>query len=207
MTEYQGVTTFHSETGTEGGYWAFQDEKFMGLENASKVCTRCGRVWDPERDSEPPKVSFTYWVDREGQVSPQGHPYSSGYCGFDEPQDLPLDRNGDNDSWDARWQAERNAIALACYEEGHLGWRPMYPEGMWSYEGLHILKDGDHLTVYDKDDRLKVVWEGEVKLNQHGLFTEDAGGLWIHADQSGIDRMEWAALFMDEHPAKLVTHE
>ena len=29
MTEYHGRLQFHSETGTEGGYWAFQDEQFI----------------------------------------------------------------------------------------------------------------------------------------------------------------------------------
>ena len=31
MTTLRGVLEFYSETGTEGGYWAFQDEKFIGL--------------------------------------------------------------------------------------------------------------------------------------------------------------------------------
>ena len=44
MTTYKGVLVFHSETGTEGGYWAFQDEKFMGIENNDRLCTRCGRA-------------------------------------------------------------------------------------------------------------------------------------------------------------------
>ena len=25
----KGVLTFHTETGTEGGFWAFQDERFI----------------------------------------------------------------------------------------------------------------------------------------------------------------------------------
>ena len=72
----------------------------------------------------------------------------------------------------------------------------------WSYTGLNILKDGDHLTIYAKDGS-EVVWEGEIKLKEHDLFTEDAFGLWIHADQEGVDRDVWARWFFDHLPAEL----
>lgn len=29
LNTYQGVLDFHSETGTEGGYWAFMDQRFI----------------------------------------------------------------------------------------------------------------------------------------------------------------------------------
>ncbi len=73
----------------------------------------------------------------------------------------------------------------------------------WSYEGLHILKDGDQLTIYHPDNKNEV-WSGVIALKQHPLFTEDARGLWIHADQIGIDRDVWAEYFFKEYPAKLV---
>lgn len=109
----RGVCHFHSETGTEGGFWAFQDEKFIS----------------------PPCAEF--------------------------------------------------------------------PKGQWSYKGLHILKDGDRLTIYDKNDYQKVVWRGVIKLKQYSVFTQDAFGLWIHTDQEGLDRKVWARYFFDEHPAIL----
>ena len=72
----------------------------------------------------------------------------------------------------------------------------------WSYDGLNILNDGDHLTIYSKDG-IEVVWEGDIKLKEHDLFTEDALGLWIHADQEGVDREVWARWFFDRLPAEL----
>lgn len=109
----EGVCHFWSETGTEGGYWAFQDKKHIHL---------------PDKDN---------------------------------------------------------------------------PSLRWDYEGLWVLVDGDHLIIYDKNNPSQVVWEGEVKLRNHPLFTESAGGMWIHSDQEGVDRTTWARWFHKEYPAKL----
>jgi hypothetical protein len=134
MKQYQGVTFFHSETGTEGGHWAFQDAKFTHTPE-DLVNGKC--------------------------------PWGGNYCPAKE----------DN--------------------------RPN-PQH-WSYEGLHVLKTGDRLKIYDVDDKQTLLWEGEINLDKHPLFTEDASGMWIHADQVGMDRDEWAALFFKEHPAVLET--
>lgn len=110
----RGVCFLHSETGTEGGYWAFQDKRFM----------------------TPPSKKF--------------------------------------------------------------------PSGQWSYKGLHILEDGDRLTIYDKQNRRKVLWRGVIRLNQHPLFTESAFSFWIHADQVGVERDILARWFLEDYPATLV---
>ena len=115
MQVLYGVCHFHSETGTEGGYWAFQDEKFI-------------------------------FQDEHGRAD-------------------------------------------------------------WSYEGLHILEDGDWLTIFDPDDPDRVVWTGTIALIQLGLFTHHAFGYWIHADQEGVDREVWAEWFLKEYPATLVRGE
>jgi hypothetical protein len=122
METIKGTLFLYSETGTEGGYWAIQDEKFIG-----------------KRDD--------------------GSPY-------------------------------------------------------WSYDGLHPLEDGDHLKIYHPDGIL--VWEGEIKLKQHPVFTESVDvhdessgvnlGLWIHADQIGMSRHDWAYPFMKEYKGELTKH-
>ena len=109
----KGVLHFWSETGTEGGHWAFQDKNFI----------------------EPP-----------------------------------------TEDW---------------------------PHEKWSYEGLHVLENGDQLTIFSKDHG-GVVWSGVIRLKQHPLFTESARGMWIHTDQEGIDRNVWARWFMEGYPATLV---
>ncbi len=93
----------------------------------------------------------------------------------------------------------------AFQEAKYIKTDPTNPTGeSWSYEGLHILNDGDHLIIYDKDDVDKVVWNGVINLKQHPLFTEHAQGLWIHADQNGIDRDTWSNWFFAGYPAELI---
>lgn len=82
--------------------------------------------------------------------------------------------------------------------------RFIFPNGGWSYEGLHALCDGDRLTIYSPDNPQQVVWSGTISLRQHPQFTEHASGLWIHADQDGVARDTWAKYFFEEYPAKLV---
>ena len=74
----------------------------------------------------------------------------------------------------------------------------------WDYRGLRPLNDGDRLTIFDKADPSKIVWQGIIKLKQHPLFTEQAGGRWIHTDQEGIARDAWAKFFLDGHRAELI---
>lgn len=115
MAEYKGVLTFYSETGTEGGYWAFQDEKFI----------------------EPASITF--------------------------------------------------------------------PDGHWLYEGLHVLENGDDLTIYGKDEKEGIIWHGLISLTPFSVFEQDAFGMWIHSDQIGVERETWTRWFMQEYPATLVT--
>jgi hypothetical protein len=77
-----------------------------------------------------------------------------------------------------------------------------WPHERWSYDGLHLLKDGDHLKILAPDG--SIYWEGFINLKQYGVFTEEAFGFWIHADQSGIDREFWAMPFFKEYKGELV---
>ena len=111
-TELFGVCHLHSETGTEGGHWAFQDKKFISA--------------DGKR---------------------------------------------------------------------------------WSYEGLHILKNGDRLIIYDPKyprKMRKILWSGIINLKYYPLFTESASNQWIHSDQIGVPRKKWARWFLKEYPATLI---
>lgn len=208
---YNGVLHFHSETGTEGGYWAFQDEKFIDLPDPHNYsCTGCGRCWNKSKTTEEPKPSFAYWIERdENDRSPEGYRYASGYMSYDAPRnDLPeAPPYDDKNSFNYKFIHTGNERARDCYENGHKGWKLINPNGTWSYEGLHVLKDGDELTIYSKKNKEKVLWEGEISLKQHNLFTEHTSRLWIHADQKGINRETWANYFFKEYPAKLVTLE
>jgi hypothetical protein len=124
METIKGTLFLYSETGTEGGYWAIQDERFI----------------------QPP-----------------------------------------TEDW---------------------------PHARWSYDGLHALNDGDYLKIFHPDGTL--LWEGEIKLKKHPVFTEAVDihdesanvnlGLWIHADQIGMSRHDWAYPFMKEYKGELTKH-
>ncbi len=149
--QFQGVLHFFTETGTEGGSWAFQDEKFMGLDAGQMFsCSRCGRVWNKDTDREEPKPVFTYWREGDGRMA--------GFYGSDT-----YEPDGDlgPHKFDANWNKQGNETSRQCAEQGHGGWVNMYPDGKWSYEGLHELGDGDMLTVYDGE---QVLFDGVVQL-------------------------------------------
>lgn len=122
METIKGTLHLYSETGTEGGYWAIQDERFI----------------------EPPTED---------------------------------------------WPHER-----------------------WSYDGLHSLQDGDHVKIFNPDGT--TYWEGDIVLKQHPVFTESVPvhdestgavlGVWIHADQSGLDRKFWATPFFKNYKGELI---
>ena len=147
----KGELEFYSETGTEGGYWAFMDEKFMHIPSDSEKCAICNHY---------KQYVESYPEDYKGPCRPGEHQ-----------------------------------------------WELAYPNGVRSREGLHILKDGDELTIYNRENPEKQVWDGVISLQQYGLFTEHAHGWWIHADQIGIERETWARWFLREHPARLIPIE
>lgn len=211
MTETMtGVLVFHSETGTEGGYYAFQDSKFMGLPAPNHWrCPRCSRVWDKNRNPEtPPEVSFTYWRDMEGKVSESGARYISGFAGYAEPHDDLSE--GSPSGADAEWNRQRNAIALVCYNEGHAEFEHMYPNGIWSSEGLHMLENGDRLKIWSTD-KSQVFWEGEVRLIRIESFEHSVEGMWVNqmpADSMAEFRgqggdLAWGRMFLMGLPAEL----
>lgn len=157
-----GVCCFHSETGTEGGYWAFQETRYIRKNVSRGYCKKCGK-WLRKQDGAI-QLKRVYLMDEEFQRTGK----------LTERPDCP-----DN--------AHEEEIGEA-----------------WDYRGLHVLEDGDRLTIYSKDNPNEIVWSGVVKLRQYPFFTEDASGFWIHADQDGVDRETWAQWFFEEHPATLI---
>lgn len=154
----EGALEFYSETGTEGGYWAFQDKKFITPNTTLFTCKKCGLMWDKEKDSSDHLKNATGKASFKTNV----------FC-----------------------PPEEHEFNLSC-------------PNFHSYEGLHVLKNGDHLTIYCEEDPERVLWSGVISLKQHPLFTQDAFGFWIHADQEGMDREAWATYFFKNYPAKLI---
>lgn len=167
QSEIEGVLHLFSETGTEGGDWAFQDARYIQKNVPRGYCKKCGK-WFAKQEG-PIQVGRVTMITDEV---------------FEE-----INRTGK--------LPEQTDCVNDAHEED-IG-------ESWSYEGLHILENGDRLTIFDKQDPQKIVWEGVIKLCQHNLFTEaTSNGMWIHADQKGVKRGVWEKFFLEGYPAKLV---
>src|SRR3989344_3745167 len=258
----EGILHFHSETGTEGGHWAFQDERFI-----SCVPPRYGVwdnqvVWDSTNPERKGKTQKDVEVFRKGQWYPLNDPMhedpdffaSSLFRGEgrgDHEADKRLMKRYDfTIKYAADWMNERYGEGNWHLEDsstvivfdgtrivygGTPSTEPQRPYGVgandltrvmvewedraveqrlsnsilvssWSYEGLHILGNRDHLTIYDSQKKDQLLWSGVIALQQYDLFTQAASGMWIHADQKGIEREVWAKYFFDKCPATLVPY-
>jgi hypothetical protein len=156
----KGVCCFHSETGTEGGYWAFQDSRFITKNVPRPYCRKCGKYLDPQKYEN---LEIT-------RVLPLTQEVLDGK----EPSECPDGQH-----------------------EREIG-------DSWSEDGLHILKNGDRLTIFSPENSSQIVWSGTISLRQYPPFTKDVFGFWIHADQKGVKRKTWAAYFFKKHPAELI---
>jgi hypothetical protein len=80
-------------------------------------------------------------------------------------------------------------------------------EPKWSYSGLHVLENGDHLIVFDIDGSIR--WQGVVDLDmqvgrdpKHGMQT--IRGTSVLGVQRGIAPETWARMFLDEPQVRLI---
>ncbi len=175
----KGFLRFYSETGTEGGHWAFQDSLFIKPNTSIFTCSKCYRYWDKEK-------------------YPNGLPDTNTES-IVVNQVIPLDKlindiNNENFEFPSSCPSDKHDFQLMCPE-------------FESYEGLHILKDGDWLTVYLKGEPQIIVWSGIIKLKKYPVFTELAFNVWINSDQEKIDRETWAGWFLEGYPASLIPYK
>lgn len=73
----------------------------------------------------------------------------------------------------------------------------------YSFHGLHRLKNGDMLTVYDSN-RTHIIWSGEVSLIQARPFTQSVNGVWVHSLPQSVEVEQWAQWFFANAPADLL---
>jgi len=171
-TPLRGVLHLFSESGTEGGFWAFQDERFIQPNTKNFRCIACGLFWDKERFPDgPPSTDKIPETSVRVEVFPLGKAMGCG-----TPQ--------------------------KCLQGKHVF--ELTSEELWSYEGLHVLQNGDKLTIFSKEDASRIAWSGEIRLVEFPVFTEDVHGFWIHADQVGVDRCTWASRFLEGYAAELI---
>jgi hypothetical protein len=70
-----------------------------------------------------------------------------------------------------------------------------------SYEGLHGLKKGDFLRVFNDASKKEVIFEGKINL----VYTyKNKKTRFNHGYQKGVDPAVWARMFYQEKPAELI---
>ena len=106
----------------------------------------------------------------------------------------------------------------AFFETGTEGviWS-LYDDTKEGYEGLNCLDQGDYLTIFDPEDKNKVVWEGNIDLeyerNYHPYplnpqYGQQAiGGLWVHGIQRDVEPDTWGKWFYKQYPAEVIKSE
>jgi len=175
--ELEGTLHFFFETGTEEGYWAFQDNNYKSLVSPSYGVTNNDKVYDHLDKS---KIGIT--CNCELFVNDQWQLYPDSKITEQDLTRVTVKWNN------GEIEHQRKSDTLLIEK--------------WDYQGLHILKNNNILIIKSPEDNSKV-WSGMIDLKQHELFAEHSNGFWIHADQKGIDRKKWAEYFFNKFPAEL----
>lgn len=98
----------------------------------------------------------------------------------------------------------KRTFATECKTAKEHNWALLNPEGVWAYEGLHVLQDGDTFTVFDNDDPSKTLWSGRVSLRQRKSYHEFVVDERImHAVPVNVPVHEWKVWFFAEYHAEL----
>src|ERR1035437_4635359 len=89
----------------------------------------------------------------------------------------------------------------------------VYEDGKEGYNGLHILKKGDSLTIFSPENPEIVEWEGDIDLEyernyqpypmnpEYGQQVID--GLWVNGIQRDVVPHIWGKWFFNHYPCEL----
>ncbi len=85
-------------------------------------------------------------------------------------------------------------------------WQNDHPDGLSSYNGLHILHCGDVLTIFDKADSKKILWnEAKRKLAvvDHAQWGVRDPGVRLVGSKRKVSIRKWEKWFVYGFPAEL----
>jgi len=230
----QGKLFFYSETGTEGGHWAFQESGFISLRPPVFGVSNDTRVWDAA-DTNKAGQSSNAEVNLDNQWLPIPDPIvhdpdyeiSSLFRGEQRGDFLADERLMKRYGFKIKYfgQAGRtpesepsrpygiplhgSTRVTVTWADGEVEYRRLSNTLLiehWDPKGTHLLETGDRLEILDPNTG-SVVWEGTVELRSYSIFTEHARGFWIHTDQQGISREDWSNYFFKNYEARLIRLE
>ncbi|MFN8399874.1 MAG: hypothetical protein U0X74_07660 [Anaerolineales bacterium] len=92
----------------------------------------------------------------------------------------------------------------AYYEQG---WEGMIvfsfmPDDSNGLNDLVTLQDGQHLTIYDTNE--KILWSGEIHFVKRGFFDKHKlkAEIWSDSKQKGVSYADWIDWFWRKPPLK-----
>jgi hypothetical protein len=127
-----GQLHLHSETGTEGGYWAIQDERFIMPNTTCFSCTKCGVVWNSAAETEAEmsaKISTEGIFAGHRFCSPSEHTFElsppelwsyDGLCVLETGDALTIYDNEQSDK--VVWEGIVSLIEYPLFTEEVDGW-------------------------------------------------------------------------------------
>ncbi len=178
-----GKLDFHSETGTEGGYFALQDSAHITYQQPNYGVFKGHSVYDPQDIFRRGKVDSSYRED--------GTAFEVG-------------RIGDVSFLDILWNDGVTDIARASNT---------VLEERWGYKGLVLIGNGDRLTVFEKGIGSLALWSGEVLLEEQDPYEAGSfapHGMACHhrpLNTAPADADEWSSWFFESRWATLERQE
>ena len=216
MAELQGVVFEYGDTGNNGIDWAFHDERFTSyvrLDPRSYLNTGGEAVYDVENltragqiTAVPDEVAAANKrsVDRLREYLDARPNVLSTETGTREVFGL-IGRG--NEAAQRAWHRLTDKVVTVTWYDGQQEARSPHTlrRQLWSYGGLRLLKTGDELTIYDREDMAEVVWSGPVKLSPRLVVGMLDSGAKTH--QVGVKFAFWQGLFRPQSPATLAPRE
>ena len=76
----------------------------------------------------------------------------------------------------------------------------------WSWSGTHILKHGDKLKVFDKENPEKLLWEGSIDFKWYQNYRKGYhySDRKLRALPKGVEEKDWVKWTTEDYPAELI---
>lgn len=180
MNAITGKLNFHSETGTEGGYYTLQKAEDITYAVSKWGIFNHTKVYDPEDILRRGKVMSSY--NKDGTAFKSSGP-------------------GDISMLDILWDDQEQDMARPS--------NTVLVE-QWGYEGLVHLKNGDTLTIFEKGIGSVALWSGIVELVEQDPYAEGSfapSGMACHhvpQNTAPVDAEQWTRWFFEDRWASLV---
>jgi hypothetical protein len=102
------------------------------------------------------------------------------------------------------WFRETEIGPVWAFQDNKYITRDSMSQEQWSYEGLHILEEGDYLTIYHPADPDEIIWEGMISAT--GVLLNKLGFISAlnHPKNLDINSKKWERFFAKNYPAILV---